>query len=291
MISRIKIFFWTILLLQIRAYTLLNGMQLTNILLTEDMEPKLSDFGLAKMIGFDETKVFSEVRGTIGYMDPEYMTNAQLTCASDIYSFGIVILQLLSGRKVIELDIDARDILTKKAKDVAQRKRPLEDFVDHRLEKDVNLADFNSILQIADLCVASSSQGRPSSEDLFYELDRIWTNTLANMPPRERSARKSFSTLEAFELGMWSNEVRAHALPSPPLHLTGRRPPRQRRGSDGYISFTATPKQVVKSSNRQSNEEEERGREGATSARRPPAGICRRILAIARQSSDSDNAV
>lgn len=78
------------------------------------MEPKLSDFGLAKMLGMEESKVFTDVRGTIGYMDPEYMTNAKLTCASDVYSFGIVTLQLLSGQKVFELDLDARDQLTRK---------------------------------------------------------------------------------------------------------------------------------------------------------------------------------
>lgn len=91
-------------------------LQLTNILLTENLEPKLSDFGLAKMLGVEESKVFTDVRGTIGYMDPEYMSNAKLTCASDIYSFGIVVLQLLSGQKVIELDLDARDQLTRKVK-------------------------------------------------------------------------------------------------------------------------------------------------------------------------------
>lgn len=62
----------------------------------------------------EESKVFTDVRGTIGYMDPEYMSNAKITCASDIYSFGIVALQLLSGQKVIELDLDARDQLTRK---------------------------------------------------------------------------------------------------------------------------------------------------------------------------------
>lgn len=80
------------------------------------MEPKLSDFGLAKMLGIEETKVFTDVRGTIGYMDPEYMSNAKLTCASDIYSFGIVALQLLSGQKAVELDLDARDQLTRKVR-------------------------------------------------------------------------------------------------------------------------------------------------------------------------------
>lgn len=84
--------------------------------MTENLDPKLSDFGLAKMLGMEESKVFTDVRGTIGYMDPEYMTNAKLTCASDVYSFGIVTLQLLSGQKVFELDLDARDQLTRKVR-------------------------------------------------------------------------------------------------------------------------------------------------------------------------------
>lgn len=78
------------------------------------MEPKLSDFGLAKLMGMQESKVFTDVRGTIGYIDPEYMTDAKLTCASDIYSFGIVMLQVLSGQRVIDLDLDTRDQLTRK---------------------------------------------------------------------------------------------------------------------------------------------------------------------------------
>ncbi|XP_019702704.1 leucine-rich repeat receptor protein kinase HPCA1 [Elaeis guineensis] len=155
--------------------------KLTNILLTENMESKLSDFGLAKVLNMEESKVFTDVRGTIGYMDPEYMTNARLTGASDIYSFGIVALQILSGRKVIELDIAARDTLTRKAKDVQMKKRPLDDFMDPRLKGEVNLRDFVSILGIAVLCVASSSRGRPTIKEVFDEMDRAWKNTIANM--------------------------------------------------------------------------------------------------------------
>ncbi|CAN1233643.1 Probable receptor-like protein kinase At2g42960 [Linum perenne] len=153
--------------------------KLTNILLTEELEPKLSDFGLAKMIGMEESKVFTEVRGTIGYMDPEYMSNAKLTCASDIYSFGIVILQILSGRKVIELDLDARDHLTRKAKDVSLGKRPLQDFEDPKLNGDLNREDFEVILQIAVLCVAKSSKGRPTIDVVWEVLEKAWKNTVA----------------------------------------------------------------------------------------------------------------
>ncbi|XP_038989931.1 probable serine/threonine-protein kinase PBL28 [Phoenix dactylifera] len=155
--------------------------KLSNILLMENMEPKLSDFGLAKVFNMEESKVFTDVRGTIGYMDPEYMTNARLTSASDIYSFGIVTLQMLSGRKVIELDIAARDTLTRKAKDVQMKKRPLKDFIDPRLRGELNLRDFESILNIAVLCAAGSSKGRPTIKEVFEEMDRAWKNTKPNM--------------------------------------------------------------------------------------------------------------
>ncbi|XAR65823.1 Non-specific serine/threonine protein kinase, partial [Bertholletia excelsa] len=155
--------------------------KLTNILLTEQsdgtLEAKLSDFGLARLLNMEESKVFTDVRGTIGYMDPEYMSNAKLTSASDIYSFGIVVLQLLSGQKVIELDLDARDQLTRKAKDVSLGKRPLSDFEDPRLNGKVDIADFESILQIAVLCVARSSKGRPDIDTVFKEINKAYDNT------------------------------------------------------------------------------------------------------------------
>ncbi|XP_026384147.1 proline-rich receptor-like protein kinase PERK3 [Papaver somniferum] len=157
--------------------TVHRDIKLTNILLTDTMDPKLSDFGLARMLGMEESKVFTDVRGTLGYMDPEYMSNAKLTSASDVYSFGIVILQILSGRKVIELDIDARDQLTRKAKDVIMAKRPATEFEDPRLKGDLDAKDFRSILHIAVLCVANKSNGRPTIDNILQEIDDAWKNT------------------------------------------------------------------------------------------------------------------
>ncbi|CAI9270725.1 unnamed protein product [Lactuca saligna] len=172
--------------------------KLTNILLTENLEPKLSDFGLAKVLGMEESKVFTDVRGTIGYMDPEYMSNAKLTCASDIYSFGIVALQLLSGQKVIELDLEARDQLTRKAKDVSLGRRPLTDIEDPRLNGNLNTVDFEAILQIAVLCVAKSSKGRPTIDIVFGEMDKAWQNTAADI--RAKREMKTFTTIKSLDV-------------------------------------------------------------------------------------------
>lgn len=52
-----------------------------------------------------ESSVSSEIRGTFGYVDPDYETNCHISAASDIYSFGVVLLQILSGRKVIDMNM------------------------------------------------------------------------------------------------------------------------------------------------------------------------------------------
>lgn len=75
----------------------------SNILLDKDFNAKLSDFGLAKLgSGDDKIHVSSRVMGTYGYCAPEYQRTGQLTLKSDIYSFGVVLLELITGRRVID---------------------------------------------------------------------------------------------------------------------------------------------------------------------------------------------
>lgn len=75
----------------------------SNILLDEDFNPKLSDFGLAKLgpTG-DKTHVSTRVMGTYGYCAPEYASTGQLTTKSDVYSYGVVFLEIITGRRVID---------------------------------------------------------------------------------------------------------------------------------------------------------------------------------------------
>lgn len=74
-----------------------------NILLDDQFNPKLSDFGLAKLapVG-DKTHVSTRVMGTYGYCAPEYAMSGKLTLKSDIYSFGVVMLELITGKKAID---------------------------------------------------------------------------------------------------------------------------------------------------------------------------------------------
>eukprot|EP00249_Psilotum_nudum_P010124 c22346_g1_i3 orf=973-2658(-) len=75
----------------------------SNILLDKQLNPKISDFGLAKLFPQDHTHVATKISGTLGYLAPEYALNGQLTEKADIFNFGLVVLEIVSGRRNTDL--------------------------------------------------------------------------------------------------------------------------------------------------------------------------------------------
>ncbi|CAA2935017.1 G-type lectin S-receptor-like serine/threonine-protein kinase SD2-2 [Olea europaea var. sylvestris] len=73
-----------------------------NILLDKDFSPKVSDFGLAKLIGRDFSRVLATMRGTWGYVAPEWISGVAITTKADVYSYGMTLLELLGGRRNVE---------------------------------------------------------------------------------------------------------------------------------------------------------------------------------------------
>ncbi|XP_048433591.1 proline-rich receptor-like protein kinase PERK3 [Pyrus x bretschneideri] len=164
----------------------------TNILLGENFEAKLSDFGLSKIIELGETYVSSEVRGTFGYVDPDYRNNNHVNSSGDVYSFGIVLLQILSGKKVINMNLNTPMPLNKQAK-VLNRDGSINEFADPKLDGEYSEEAFNLTLQLALSCTALKQQ-RPSMQQIVVRLQEahdISTHAKASTP--EDSPDASFS--------------------------------------------------------------------------------------------------
>ncbi|KAL1807246.1 hypothetical protein ACET3Z_030314 [Daucus carota] len=148
----------------------------TNILLNDNYEAKISDFGLAKfMPDGHENHVTATVLGTFGYFDPEYTSTGKLTLQSDVYAFGVVLLELLTGRRAVDLNQGPNDKnLVLQVRHIVTSKKRLRKVIDPEMRR--SSYNMESIVMFADLasrCLRIDSRERPSMEDCIKELQQI----------------------------------------------------------------------------------------------------------------------
>ncbi|XP_068499751.1 probable leucine-rich repeat receptor-like serine/threonine-protein kinase At3g14840 isoform X2 [Phaseolus vulgaris] len=143
----------------------------TNVLLDKDLNPKISDFGLAKLDEEGYTHITTRVAGTYGYMAPEYAMHGYLTDKADVYSFGIVALEIVSGKsnnmnwskeECFSL-VDLVHLLKKQS--------DLMDLVDERLGKDFRKDEVVVMINVALLCTQVSSMHRPTMTSVVCMLE------------------------------------------------------------------------------------------------------------------------
>ncbi|KAG6749535.1 hypothetical protein POTOM_046587 [Populus tomentosa] len=164
--EKLEISYWIIVAFHVDHPIIHRDIKSSNILLTENFRAKVADFGFARLAADSDsgaTHVSTQVKGTAGYLDPEYLRTYQLTEKSDVYSFGVLLVELVSGRRPIEAKREIKERITAKwaVKKFAEGNAIL--ILDPKLKCTAanNLA-LEKILELALQCLAPHRQSRPS---------------------------------------------------------------------------------------------------------------------------------
>ncbi|GLJ33745.1 hypothetical protein SUGI_0678320 [Cryptomeria japonica] len=164
-----------------------------NILLDNDFHAKIADFGLARLFPEDQTHLTTRVGGTIGYTAPEYAIHGHLTDKVDVYSYGMLVLEVVSGRKYIDSTLSAQmELLLEWAWNLYENKEAFS-LVDRRLigEPELNREEILKVIQIALLC----TQGTPELRPLMSKVVSMLTsNTTVFAQPSRPAFIDNYST-------------------------------------------------------------------------------------------------
>lgn len=147
----------------------------SNILIDSNYNAKLSDFGLAKDGPVDgKSHVSTRVMGTYGYAAPEYMATGHLTARSDIYSFGVVLLEILTGRRCIDKNRPSGEqILVEFAKPYLTSKRRILQIMDPRLNGQYSPNVAMRAAMLATKCLLKEPKHRPTADEVVKSLDQL----------------------------------------------------------------------------------------------------------------------
>ncbi|XP_057827970.1 G-type lectin S-receptor-like serine/threonine-protein kinase At2g19130 [Cryptomeria japonica] len=153
-----------------------------NILLDGDFSPKVADFGLAKLVGRDFSRVLTTTRGTRGYLAPEWISGVPITPKVDVYSFGMTLLEILSGRRNLDLTVeDSRMYFPTWASSQIQRENIL-GVVDARIASEVNIEEVRRAAVIAGLCIQDDENQRPSMSEVIKILEGTMEASVPQIP-------------------------------------------------------------------------------------------------------------
>ncbi|XP_062188306.1 probable receptor-like protein kinase At1g30570 [Phragmites australis] len=144
----------------------------TNILLDGSFVVKMADFGISKDgPPLDHTHVSTAVKGSFGYLDPEYFRRQQLTQSSDVYSFGVVLFEVLCARPVINPTLPRDQINLADWALKWKRQNLLETIIDSRLYGNYTTESVKQFSEIAEKCLVDEGRSRPSMGEVLWNLE------------------------------------------------------------------------------------------------------------------------
>lgn len=163
----------------------------SNVLLDSNFQAKVADFGFAKLIPDGVTHLTTRVKGTLGYLAPEYAMWGKVSESCDVYSFGILLLEIISARKPLEKLANGvkRDIVQWALPYI--QKGDFNHIADPRLKGKFNLQQLKNTILIAIKCTDGNPENRPS---MLQVVD--WLNNIIVMEKRKKDIKivKNIST-------------------------------------------------------------------------------------------------
>ncbi|KZV29636.1 calmodulin-binding receptor-like cytoplasmic kinase 3 [Dorcoceras hygrometricum] len=153
----------------------------SNILLTESVRAKVADFGFARLgEDSDKSHVSTRVKGTVGYLDPEYMRTNQLTTKSDVYSFGVLLLEILTGRRPVDLKRPPEERVTIRWAFKKYNEGKYMDLLDPSMNETVDDEILAKMFGLAFDCAAPTRADRPDMKIVGEQLWGIRMDYLRN---------------------------------------------------------------------------------------------------------------
>ncbi|KAL5707332.1 hypothetical protein ACHQM5_025391 [Ranunculus cassubicifolius] len=144
-----------------------------NILLDDNYNAKVADFGASRLIPLDQTQISTLVQGTLGYLDPEYFRTSKLTEKSDVYSFGVLLVELLTGEKPLSFErSEERRNLTAYFL-VSMQENTLLNITEEHLIDEVDNEQVVSVAKLAMRCLNLRGEERPTMKQVLRELESV----------------------------------------------------------------------------------------------------------------------
>jgi serine/threonine protein kinase len=143
----------------------------SNVLLNSDFEPLVADFGFAKLIPEGVSHLTTRVKGTLGYLAPEYAMWGKVSESCDVYSFGILLLEIITGRKPIEkLPGGVKRTITEWAEPLISTGR-FKNLADPKLRGNFDESQLKQAISVAALCVQNEPEKRPNMKEVVSLLN------------------------------------------------------------------------------------------------------------------------